>query len=77
MTNNNDDKKKGMSPMAAGVAGAVVGAGLAVAGAVALKDEKNRAKVKGALQSVKKQASDYVDEIQEKAQKQGSETKKR
>ncbi len=77
MTNNNDDKKKGMSPMAAGVAGAVVGAGLAVAGAVALKDEKNRAKVKGALQSVKKQASDYVDEIQEKAQKQGGEAKKK
>lgn len=74
---NNQDNKKGMSPMAAGVAGAVVGAGIAVAGAMALKDEKNRAKVKGALNAVKKHASDYVDDLQEKTHEQGVKTKEK
>ena len=74
---NNQDNKKGMSPMAAGVAGAVVGAGIAVAGAMALKDEKNRAKVKGALKAVKKQASEYVDDLQERAHQQGIEAKEK
>ena len=39
-------KKKEFNPVVAAVAGVVVGAGVAVAGAVALSDKKNREKVK-------------------------------
>ena len=77
MLQNNKHDKKGMSPVAAGIAGAVVGAGIAVAGTVALKDEKNRAKVKGVLKAVKKQTGDYVEDLQKKAHKQQSEAKKK
>jgi hypothetical protein len=69
--------KKSMNPLAAGVAGAVVGAGIAVAGAVALKDEKNRAKVKGVLKAVKKKANGYVAELEKKANQQQDEAKEK
>jgi hypothetical protein len=79
MLQTKEDKqdKKGMSPLAAGVAGAVVGVGIAVAGAVALKDEKNRAKVKGALKAVKKQANGYVDKLQKEADKHQDKAKEK
>jgi hypothetical protein len=60
------NKKRGISPVAAAVTGAVVGAGLAVAGAMVLKDEKNRKKAKKVLSDVKDQAAGYAEEIQKK-----------
>lgn len=56
----------GMNPVVMAVTGAVIGAGIAVAGvgAVALKDEKNRQKVKEALGSAKDQAVDYIEDVQ-------------
>lgn len=58
------DKNKGISPMAAAVAGAVVGAGVAVAGAIALEDKKNRNKVNQVLTGVKKQVKGYIRDAQ-------------
>ncbi len=56
----------GMSPVVMAVTGAVIGAGIAVAGvgAVALKDEKNRQKVKDVLDTAKDHAVDYIEDVQ-------------
>ena len=52
----------GLSPVAAAVAGAVVGAGIAVAG-VALSDKKNREKVKRAALKVKEDVVKYAENV--------------
>jgi gas vesicle protein len=70
MTHNDQQKqsseKGGIHPAVAAVAGALVGVG--VAGAVALKDEKNRKKVKKVLSHVKDQAMGYMEDMQKQAQ---------
>ena len=63
MLENHKKDKKTISPVQAAVAGAVVGAGVAVAGAVALKDEKNRKQVKKVLHEIKGQAQEYMSEL--------------
>ncbi len=70
MTDSKDKKSEtsGVNPVAAAITGAVVGAGVAVVGAVALSDEKNRKKVTDAFNNVKKQASDYMDKMQKTAE---------
>ena len=57
-----------VSPIAAAVVGAVVGAGVAVAGAIALKDEKNRDKVKEVLANVKDTATGYVKDVKKQVE---------
>lgn len=57
-------KHNGISPIIAAVTGVVVGAGIAVAGAVALNDEKNREKVKEALTNAKDKTISYVEDVQ-------------
>ena len=57
------DNKNRIGSVVAGVAGAVVIAGVAVATTVALKDEKTRKKVKKVLINVKDQTVDYVDAL--------------
>jgi hypothetical protein len=59
-----DKRKSGIDPVAAAVTGAIVGAGVAVAGAVALKDKKNRENVKQVLNNVKDQAVGYMEKMQ-------------
>ena len=66
--NQPDDKKVGISPMAVAVTGAVVGIGLAVAGAVVLSDEKNREKVKDAFTDAKKHTQEYVSDMQHRVE---------
>jgi hypothetical protein len=63
-----DNEKGGINPVAAAVTGAVIGAGVVAAGAVAiaLKDEKNRKKVKQTLTNVKKQAVNYMEDMENK-----------
>lgn len=61
------NSKKNMNKVAMAITGAVVGAGIAVAGAVALKSEKNRKKLKNAFTKVKDQVIDSVENIQEVA----------
>lgn len=68
MTDQNQKKqnegKGGVNPVVAVVTGAIVGAGVAVAGAVALNDKKNREKVKKVLTNAKDQAVEYVEKMQ-------------
>lgn len=77
MTDSNqkkqDERKGGLNPVVVAVTGAVVGVGVAVAGAVALKDKKNREKVKQALTSVKNQATGYMEDMQSQAQNKENE----
>ncbi len=80
MINNHQNKKDEGSviPAVIAVTGAVIGAGVvAVAGAIAMKDEKNREKVKEALDTVHDKASDFVDEVKKDsyAMKEGVEKK--
>ena len=68
----NEQKNEGISPVLAAVAGVVVCA-VAIAGAVALSDKKNMAKVKGAISNAKDKAKDYVKNVQSKVQGQKKE----
>jgi hypothetical protein len=63
MTTDKDqhNNKSGVNPVVAGVAGVVVGAG--VAAAISLKDEKNRQQAKKALDTVKTKAQKYAEEM--------------
>jgi hypothetical protein len=57
---------RGVSTVAAAVAGVVVGAGVAVAGAIALSNEKNQEKLKGAYTKVKSKFVGLEDEAEVK-----------
>lgn len=64
----NNNKKNNTNPAVAVATGAVIGAGIAAAGAYVLKDEKNRDKVKKAFSNVRDQAMGYVENLEEVAQ---------
>lgn len=68
MINQHDKKQNHIYPVVAAVAGAVVGAG-----AVALKDKKNRKKVKKAFATVKGRAKDYIKDVQRIVNEEGEE----
>lgn len=53
----------------AAVAGAVVGAGVAIAGAVALSDKSNQKKIDETVNKGQKIANDYSEELEEKVGK--------
>lgn len=59
-----DDNKKVVGYAAAGVAGAAVIAGVAVAATMALKNEATRKKVTKVLINAKNQVMDYVDALE-------------
>ncbi len=56
------DDKKGLNPLATGVVGAVIGAA-ATAAAIALSDEKNRAKAEKVLGDLEKQGSSIFKQV--------------
>jgi hypothetical protein len=58
-----DEVKVGLNPVVVAVAGAVVGAGIAVAGVV-LSDEKNREKVVKAATTIKDDVTQFVEKTQ-------------
>ena len=72
MTNQNQD---GINPVAAAVAGAVVGAGVGVAGAVIMGNKKNREKIGKLLNNIKDEAVDYAEGIQKQAEVKKAEIK--
>jgi|GEM_PF-2279134 len=72
--NKKDDK--GVSAVIAGVAGAVIGASAAIVASVALKDEKNREKVKEVIATVKEHVADYADEAQKEMNQQKTKAEK-
>lgn len=59
-----DQEKSGFNSVTAAVAGVIIGAGVATAGAVLLKDKKNREKVRGILNNAKDQAVGYMENVQ-------------
>jgi len=67
-----DEKRVGINPLVVAVAGAVVGAGIAVAG-VALSDENNRKKVEESATKAKELTREYVDGIQKQVQEKKNE----
>jgi gas vesicle protein len=69
--------KSGFNPVAVAVTGAVVGAGVVVAGAAALKDKKNREKVKEVLTNIKDQAIDYMEDMQKRTQDKNDKAEKK
>lgn len=60
---NKTEEKEGVNPVIVAVAGAIVGAGVAVAGAV-LSDKKNREMIARTVTKVKEDASHLVAETQ-------------
>ncbi len=60
------DDKKGINPVAVGLAGAVVGAA-AAAGAIILADEKNRAKLAKTIEGLKEQGFKVMEVVQNEA----------
>ncbi len=58
--------KKGVNPLATGVAGAVIGAAAAAA-AIVLSDEKNREKVEKTLKDLQKNGDKILKEITKRA----------
>lgn len=70
--NKQNEKNKGVNPVTAGAAGAVIGAGIAVAATAALRDEKTRKKLQKTLMNAKDQAIErfpnlrkHADQIQD------------
>lgn len=61
-----EEKKSGVNPMIASLAGAAVGAAVG-AGAIILSDKKNRKKLEDALEGLKKQGFDVLDIVQREA----------
>lgn len=56
------EDKKGVSPLATGIAGAVIGAAAAAA-AIALSDEKNRKKAEKVLQDLQQEGDKVFKEV--------------
>lgn len=59
--------KSGINPIAVG-AGAIAGAGVAVAATMALKDEKTRQKIAQVAGTIKDKALDYVEKMGEEVE---------
>ncbi len=56
-----------VTPVVAGMVGAAVGAGVGIAGAIAMRDEKTKAKMIDVLHTVSKKASEYMDNMKKEA----------
>jgi hypothetical protein len=76
MQKDDTDNKQGISPLGAAVAGAVIGAGVTVAGAVMLKDKKNREKIKNAFLGIKDHTAHQLGEIKKHVEDTAQEKKK-
>lgn len=74
--NKQDEVKDGINPMVVAVAGAVVGAGIAVAGAV-LSDKKNREKIVKTATTVKDDVTKYVKKTQKQIEEEKEMLEKR
>lgn len=64
-----DKGSGGVSTVAAAVTGIAVGAGVAVAGAIALSNKKNQEKLKGFVRGIQKQVGSKKEEIEKEVAK--------
>jgi len=71
MDKQNQNKRGTISPLAAAVTGAVIGAGAAI-----LKDKKNREKIQGVINKTKDQAKEQFEKIQKVAKDKKVEAEK-
>lgn len=56
-------RKKGINPVVAGTAGAVIGAGVALGATAALRSKKNRGRIKEVLEVVRDRAIDSLPSV--------------
>ena len=81
MTDSHQKKQvqvgSGFNSIAAAVTGAIVGAGVAIAGAIALKSKKNREHVKRVLTHVKDQAMGYMEDVKREVKSTKNDAKKK
>lgn len=70
-------KKGGMNPIVTGAAGVVIGAGVAVAASRMMTDKKTRDKVFHTISGIRKQASDSLEKVAEKARELTASTDKK
>lgn len=66
------ENQTGVNPIATAVAGAVIGAGVVVAGAVAMNDKNNKEKVGKAVSDVKDKAIDIKENAEKKMEQVGN-----
>jgi gas vesicle protein len=76
MIDIDNKNKKEVNPLAAAVVGVAVGAGLAVAGAIALNDKKNSDKLKEAGKEFEAKTTDYSKKVQMMARDRRSDLEK-
>lgn len=68
MTTHITPRQQGsIHPVAVAIVGAVIGAGIAVASAAALRNKKNREKVREIFNTFKDQAAGYIKRMQKQA----------
>jgi gas vesicle protein len=67
--NKEVNNKKGVSSVMTAVAGAVVGAGIAVVGAIVVANKNNQRKVKEVANNIKNQVEDKKDQVEGKMKK--------
>jgi uncharacterized membrane protein YgaE (UPF0421/DUF939 family) len=74
MLNKQVAKKDSVSSAVAGITGAAIGFGIAVAGAaVVLNDKNNRKRVRNLFTNIKNQTMNYMKDVQEKTEKKEKE----
>lgn len=81
MTNSNrvlkNKENEGVNPIVAAITGAIIGATVGVIGALALKNEKNRGKVREILTNIKNQTVGYMEGMKKEVQGKKSEIKEK
>lgn len=70
-------KSKGISPVVAAIGGSVLGAGIAIAGAIALSKTENRKKVDEAIKKVKSATEGFVNKVKSESQDKRIEVEKK
>lgn len=69
-TTNTTQRSNKMNPVATGLAGMVIGAGITAAGVAMLRDKQTRQKVKTALKTAGGRATKYFQELKSEGKKQ-------
>ena len=69
METTSNPRTSRVNPVATGIAGAVIGAGITAAAATMLRDKKNRQMLKDTLKTAGTKARKYVDELKTGAKK--------
>lgn len=75
MTDTKQNKK--INPVAVGVTGAIIGAGITAVAAVALKDKKTQQKVKEVLHKVKDRTKGYIGKMKDQTTEKNEKVEKK